>query len=72
MTSIYSLPSQDSRFFRHSLTEIIDHFATKYDNHLIMGDFNMEPNNRMFKSFLDSNNLTNLIKTNTCFKRKGS
>ena len=27
-----------------------------------MGDFNIEPNNRMFKSFLDSNNLTNLIK----------
>ena len=37
-----------------------------------MGDFNMEPNNRMFKNFLDSNNLTNLIKTNTCFKEKGS
>ena len=65
-------PSQDSGFFIHSLKEIIDHFATKYDNHLIMGDFNMEPNNRMFKDFLDSNNLTNLIKTNTCFKGKGS
>ena len=37
-----------------------------------MGDFNMEPNHRMFKNFLDSNNLTNLIKTNTCFKEKGS
>ena len=37
-----------------------------------MGDFNMEPNNRMFKSFLGSNNLTNLIKTNTCFKGKVS
>ena len=69
--SIYCSPSQDSGFFIHSLTEIIDHFATKYDNHLIMGDFNMEPNNRMFKSFLHSNYLTNLIKTNTCFKGKG-
>ena len=37
-----------------------------------MGDFNMEPNNRMFKSFLESNNLTTLIKTNTCFKGKES
>ena len=70
--SIYRPPSQDSGFFIHSLTEIIDHFATKYDNHLIMGDFNMEQNNRMFQDFLDSNNLTNLIKTNTCFKGKGS
>ena len=48
--SIYCPPSKDSGFFIHSLTEIIDHFATKY-NHLIMGDFNMEPNNRMFKEF---------------------
>ena len=32
----------------------------------------MESNNLMFKSFLDSNNLTNLIKNNTCFKGKGS
>ena len=37
-----------------------------------MADFNIEPNNRMYKSFLDSNNLTNLTKTNTCFKGKGS
>ena len=69
--SIYYSPSQDSEFFIYSLTEIIDHLATKYDNHLIMGDFNMKPNNRMLKSFLDSNNLTNLIKINTCFKGKG-
>ena len=71
MISIYRPPSQDSGFFIHSLTKIIDHFATKYDNHLIMRDFNMEPNNRMFKSFFGSNNLTNLIKTNTCLKGKG-
>ena len=49
--SIYCSPSQASGFFIHSLTEIIDHFATKYDNHLILGDFNMEPKYRIFKSF---------------------
>ena len=65
VVSIYRAPSRDSGFFIHSLTEIIDHFAAKYDNHLIMGDFNMEPNDPMFKSFLDSNNFANLIKTNT-------
>ena len=72
MIPIYCPPSQDSGFCIHSLTKIINHFATKYDNDLIMGDFNMEPNNRMSISFLDSNNLTNLIKTNTYFKGKGS
>ena len=37
-----------------------------------MEDFKMEPNNPMFKSVLYSNNLTNLIINNTCFKGKGS
>ena len=72
MISIYRSPSQDSGFFIHSLTKIIDHFATKYDNRLLIGDFNMQPNNPMLKSFFDSNNLTNLIQTNTYFKGKGS
>ena len=70
--SIYRPPSQDSVFFLNSLTKIIDVFADKYDNYLIMGDFNLESGNTILTNFLDSNNLTNLIKTNTCFKGKGS
>ena len=69
--SIYRPPSQDSVFFLNSLTKIIDVFADKYDNYLIMGDFNLESGNTILTNFLDSNNLTNLIKTNTCFKGKG-
>ena len=72
MISIYRPPSQDSVFFLNSLTKIIDVFADKYDNYLIMGDFNLESGNTILTNFLDSNNLTNLIKTNTCFKGKGS
>ena len=70
--SIYRPPSQDSLFFLNSLTNIIAVFANKYDNYLIMGDFNLELGNTILTNFLDSNNLTNLIKTNTCFKGKGS
>lgn len=32
----------------------------------------MESSNAIFKSFLDSSNLTNLIKNNTCFKGQRS
>ena len=42
-----------------------------YNNHLIMGGFNLEPNDSCMKSFLNSNTFTNLIKTNTCFKGAG-
>ena len=72
MISIYRPPSQDSVFFLNSLTKIIDAFADKYDNYLIMSDFNLKSGNTILTNFLDSNKLTNLIKTNTCFKGKGS
>ena len=43
-----------------------------YDNHLIIEDFNLEPNDPYIKSFLNSNSFTNFIKTNTYFKGTGS
>ena len=51
--SIYRPPSHNSEYFLNNFTKMIDLFADKYDNYLIMGDFN-------------------LIKSNTCFKGKGS
>ena len=72
MTSIYRPPSRNSEYFLNSLTKIIDYFANTYDNHLILGDFNLEPTDSALMEFLDSNSLTNLIKTNTCFKGKDS
>ena len=35
-----------------------------------MGVFNMEPSHSSQKEFLEGNNLTNLIKSNSCFKGK--
>ena len=71
MISIYHPPSQNSEYFLNSLTKIIDYFANTCDNHLILGDFNLEPTDFTLMGFLDSNSLTNLIKTSTCFKGKG-
>ena len=70
--SVYRPLLQKSEYFLNSLTNVIDYFANTYDNHLILGDFNLEPNDYALLEFLDSNSLTNLIKTNTCFKGKGS
>ena len=72
MISIYRPPSHNSEYFLNNLTKMIDLFADTYDNYLIMGDFNMEPSDPPLKAFLNSNNLYNLIKSNTCFKGKGS
>ena len=61
-----SLPGQCS------LTIILDHFTKTYDNYLIMGDFNLEPHEKRLGYFVNSNNLVNLVKTNTCCKGSGS
>ena len=42
-----------------------------YDNYFIVGDFNFEPHYKGLRYF-SSNNLVNLVKTNTCFKSSGS
>ena len=56
----------------NSLTKIIDPFTKHFNNYIIIGNFNLEPSNTTLKHFLDSNELYNFIKGNTCFKGKGS
>ena len=65
-----SLPVNE--FFLNSLTVILDHFTKAYDNYLIMGDFNLEPDDKRFGCFLNSNNLVNAVKANICFQGSGS
>ena len=66
--SIYRSPSQNSECFLNSRPKIIDYFPNPYDNHLILGGFDLELTDSALMGFLDSNSLTNLIKTYTCFK----
>ena len=70
--SVYRPPTQDREYFLNSLTKLIDLFCKKYDNYLIMGDFSMESTESAFSNFLSSNNLSNLMKKNTCFKGTSS
>ena len=70
--SICRPPSQNSECFLNNLTVMIHFFADTYDNYLTMGDFNIEQSDPSLKAFLNSKNLYNLIKSNTCFNSKGS
>ena len=69
---IYRLPSQNKQYFLDKLLDIIDHYSSIYGNYIILGDFNMEPSGFLLNAFMQSHNLSNLIKPNTCFKRSGS
>ena len=70
--SVYIPPTQDREYFLNTLTKLIDLFCSKYEHYLIMGDFNMELTESALSTFLSSNNLSNLMKMNTCFKATGS
>ena len=69
---IYRPPKQNNQYFLENLSSIADHYSSIYGNYIFLVDFNMEPNYPAFTSFMQSFNLLNLIKTNTCFKGKGS
>ena len=47
-------------------------FSSKYDNFVIMGDFNAQRLDSAMKDFIKVNCLINLIKENTWFKEQGS
>ena len=72
---IYRPPSQNKQNFLEKLSENIDHFCSIYDNYIIifiLEDFNMEPSDSILKTFMQSHNLFNLLKSNTCFKGRAS
>ena len=43
-----------------------------YTTIIILGDFNMEPSDSLLHAFMQSHNLFNLIKSDSCFKGSGS
>ena len=65
--SIYKPPLQNCQYFLDSLHNIIDFYSGIYDNHIVLGDFNMQ-----LSAFMKHYNYYSLIKNNTCFKGDGS
>ena len=59
-------PKLESQYFFENLSLIIDHYSSIYDNHIILGDFNMETKSPKLASFMHF-----LIKSNTCLKGSG-
>ena len=70
--SIHKPPSQNCQYFLDSLHNIIDFYSGIYDNHIVLGDFNMDPSHTQLSAFMEHYNYYNLIKNNTCFKGNGS
>ena len=72
MVSVYKPPAQNLTYLLNSLSRIIDFYSITYDTQVVIGDFNLTPDNKRMRAFMNLCNLINLIKTTTCFKRTGS
>ena len=70
--TIYKPPLQSNSYFLDTLNDLLDFYSGRYDNKVVFGDFNLEPTNPVMINFMDSQNFTNLIKNNRCFKGVGS
>ena len=64
----YKPPSQNEGFFISNLFKTIKAFSTKYDNILLMGDFNLTIENKHLEELLNLFNLQSLTSTPTCFQ----
>ena len=64
--------SQSNQHFLDILSDLLDVYSKDYDNKVILGDFNLEPSTPSIVSFMNNQNLFNLVKSNTYFKGEGS
>ena len=71
VASIYKAPSQENKYFLWYLTNLFEFYSTRYEKVILLGDFNIEAENKAMKDFLQEHTFYNMMKPNTCFKGDG-
>ena len=64
----YKPPSLSNIVFTSKISNIPTFYRSTHDNILLMGDFNMTPNNLKLSELIDDHELCTLISEPTCFK----
>ena len=52
----------------HVISKALDDMRKNYDNFILLGDFNNEPEEKSMPNFLNTYHLKNIVKQKTCFK----
>ena len=65
---IYKPPSQSDNEFTNRLSLIIDYYSSKYENLILIGDFNLPTEKEYLDALIQVYNLNNLINKPTCFQ----
>ena len=66
--SIYKPPKTKPEHFIENISKFLDIHSQKYNRILIMGDFNLKPEDKWLKRLLLDHNLYNMVNERTCFK----
>ena len=66
----YKPPQSCGKMFIEKLSNQLNDLRTSYDNILLLGGFNMTPENLKMQDFCDAHDLENIIKEPTSFKGK--
>jgi len=69
MIDCWHLPSPIPirRFFLGEIRRNIEHFCTRYEIFLIIGDFKLSEPNNSLQYFMHDLNLENIVKEPTCY-----
>ena len=52
VASIYSAPPQQNKYFLWYLTNLLEFYWTQYEKFIILGDFNIEAEDKVMNDFL--------------------
>ena len=64
----YRPPRQSGTYFFEAINRGLDMYRDTFEKLLLTGDFNTNVTEPCLGEFLDANDLTNIVKNNTCFK----
>ena len=64
----YDLHRDNIKDHLNTISANLDLYSSKYEYIIVIGDFNVEVNDKFMSNFCESNNLSSLIKESTCYK----
>jgi len=70
LMSVYRPPRQDLKYFLSILDNALFSLYPKFENVIIIGDFNCSGNSNPLIDFVENNGLSNIMHKKTCFKSK--
>ena len=53
------------------MTNLLEFYSTRNEKVIVLGDFNIEAENKVMEGFLQEHTFYNMMKQNTCFKSDG-